>query len=121
MMCTQTIIPTSLKQSSPKSHDQVINVALPTSTLEDDKESNFTKLTIIEPPPSLLKYVASSSTAQILRYNPHLRLIIFASISSDSDKSDDEFDLFAIFYLSNFVDNKSLPLCDPFSRAPHRR
>jgi hypothetical protein len=39
-MCSQATIPTSLKQPSPSSHQEVIKVASSTSSMEDLKESN---------------------------------------------------------------------------------
>jgi hypothetical protein len=92
MMCTQATIPTSLKQPSPKSYEEVIKVALPTSILEVIKEPNFTNSTIMVPPSPLPANMVSSSISTNLevQYSPNINY--FANLTSDSDKSDDEFD-----------------------------
>jgi hypothetical protein len=109
MMCVQTTIPISLKQtSSPKSHEKVIKVALPTSTLEDIKKSNFTNSIIMAPPPPFLTNMTSSSTSTNLEVQFSSKINYFVNLPTDSDESDDEFDLFTISYPSNLVNNKSL-------------
>jgi hypothetical protein len=108
-MCTQATIPTSLKQPSPKSYEEVIKVALPTSILEVIKEPNFTNSTIMVPPSPLPTNMVSSSISTNLevQYSPNINY--FANLTSDSDKSDDEFDQFTIPYLTNLIVHESLP------------
>jgi hypothetical protein len=63
MMCIQATIPISVKQPSSKSYEKMIKVALPTSTLKDVKEPNFTNSIIMVPPPPLPINMSSSSTS----------------------------------------------------------
>jgi hypothetical protein len=81
MMCAQPTISTSLKQPSLSSHEEVIKVAPPTSTLEVVKE--------------LMMSPSISTTLEEQLVSPP-KVNYFANLPSNSDESDDEFDPYTI-------------------------
>jgi hypothetical protein len=101
MICSKAIIPTSLKQPSLNSHQEVIKVASSISSMEDIKETNPTNSTIMAPPHSLPTNMAASSINTNLELQSSPKINYFVNLPSDNDKSDDEFDQFAISYPSN--------------------
>jgi hypothetical protein len=93
MMCAQPTAPTSLKQPSPSSQEEVINVTPPTSALEVVKELTMSSST-------------STTLEKQLVSPPEVNY--FTNLLSDSDESGDEFDPYTISCPSNSIDN-SLP------------
>jgi hypothetical protein len=86
----------------------MIKIALPTSTLDIVKEPNFTSSPIMMPPHSLPTNMASSSISTNLEVQSLPKINYFANLPSDNDESDDEFDLYTIFYLNNLITNRLL-------------
>jgi hypothetical protein len=87
MMCEQSTVQTSIKQPSSNLQEEEIKVAPSTSTLEvvNGSTMSFSISTTLE------EQLVSSS-----------KVNYFANLLSDSDESDDEFDLYIISFPSNF-------------------
>jgi hypothetical protein len=77
MMCAQPTVMTSLKQPSPSSHEEVIKVASPTSTLDVIKEPMA---------PSPIEPMVSSSTSTTLEVQSPPKVNYFTNLPSDRDE-----------------------------------
>jgi hypothetical protein len=103
MVCAQTFIFTSLKQTSSRSHEEVIEVAPPTSTLKVIKEFTLINSTIMAPPSPLSINVMSSSTSTNLKVQFSPKINYFANLPSVIDELNDVFDSYTILYPSSLL------------------